>query len=199
MPHTILLHAKDYPSAPWKNGGGTTMEIARDAGQALDDFGWRLSLADVQNSGDFSVFAGYQRIITVLQGAGMSLIIDGQPSRPLKVSDPLAFSGDSQVSSTLLDGPIRDFNLIYHPQRYNARLHWLDVIQPQRLFSSASVVLLFSAAQQVAISINDGLWEILGQHDCLRADNPGGLLEIELQAPGPSRCCLIELSAIGAQ
>lgn len=198
MTRTTLLRATDYPSAPWKNGGGTTQEIARDAGQALDDFGWRLSLADVQSSGDFSVFAGYQRIITVLQGAGMSLTIDGQPSRALQVSDPLAFRGDSLVSSTLLDGPIRDFNLIYHPQRYSARLHWLDVRQPQRLFSSAHVVLLFSAAQQVAISINEGLWEILGHHDCLRADSQGGLLEIELQAPRASRCCLIELSAIGA-
>lgn len=198
MISTTLLRATDYPAAPWKNGGGTTLEITRDAGQALDDFGWRLSLADVQSSGDFSVFAGYQRIISVLQGAGMSLTIDGQPSRVLKISDPLAFSGDSQVSSTLVDCPIRDFNLIYDPQRYTARLHWLDVSQAQRLFSSATVVLLFSAAQQVAISINQGLWEILGHHDCLRADSQGGLLEIELQAPSASRCCLIELSAIGA-
>lgn len=30
-------------------------------------------------------------------------------------NETLAFSGDSQVNSELLDGPIQDFNLIYQP------------------------------------------------------------------------------------
>lgn len=197
MINTTVLRAADYPRMPWKNGGGSTEEITRDAGLALDGFGWRVSIADIEASGSFSVFAGYQRIITVLQGNGMILTVDGKDSRPLQVSDPLAFSGDSQVNCKLLRGPIRDFNLIYNPRRFAARLHWLDVRQPQRLFSSASTVLLFSAAQQLASSVNDGPWEILGAHDCLRIDNPGTLLDIELQAPAASRCCLIELTALG--
>ncbi|WNW12962.1 HutD family protein [Pseudomonas sp. DTU_2021_1001937_2_SI_NGA_ILE_001] len=197
MKRTTLLRAADYPSTPWKNGGGTSHEITRDAGQALDDFGWRLSMVDVEKGGAFSAFTGYQRIITVLQGAGMALEIDGQPSRALPVSDPMAFSGDSEVICHLSDGPVRDFNLIYDAQCYDARLQWLDVRQPQRVFSSASTLLVFSVAQQMAVSIDEGLWEILGHYDCLRTDNPGGLLEIELQAPSASRCCLIELSARG--
>jgi environmental stress-induced protein Ves len=196
MTRTHLLRAADYPRMPWKNGGGSTEEITRDAGENLDGFGWRLSIADIQASGEFSVFAGYQRIITVLQGTGMILDVDGVPSRPLLPSDPFAFSGDSAVECTLLDGPIRDFNLIYAPQRYSARLQWLDVRQPQRLFSSANTLVLFSMAEQLAISVNSGLWEILGKHDCARVDNCGGLLEVELQAPGASRCCLIELTLI---
>ncbi|WP_122315220.1 HutD family protein [Pseudomonas cichorii] len=196
MTQTKILRATGYPRMPWKNGGGSTEEIARDAGQELDGFGWRLSIADVETSSGFSVFAGYQRIISVIQGAGMTLDVDGVSSRPLLPTDPFAFSGDSQVSCTLLDGAIRDFNLIYAAQRYSARLHWIDVRQPQRLFSSASTLLLFSAAEQVGVSVNDGLWEILGRHDCLQVDNPGGLLEIELQAPSASRCCLIELNAL---
>ncbi|MFJ4143297.1 HutD family protein [Pseudomonas sp. NPDC089734] len=198
MIQTQILRATDYPRMPWKNGGGSTEEIARDAGQDLDGFGWRLSIADIEASGDFSVFAGYQRIISVIQGMGMTLDVDGVISRPLLPSDPFAFSGDSHVSCSLLDGPIRDFNLIYAPLRYNARLHWIDVRQPQRLFSSASTLLLFSAAEQVGISVNEGHWEILGKYDCLQVENPGGLLEIELQAPSASRCCLIELSALRA-
>lgn len=197
MTKTTLLRAADYPRMPWKNGGGSTEEITRDAGNALDGFGWRVSIADIEASGGFSVFTGYQRIISVLQGNGMTLNIDGNDSRPLAVSDPFAFSGDSQVSCRLLDGPIRDFNLIYNPRRFAARLHWLDVRQPQRLFSSAGTLLLFSTARQLASSVNDGPWEILGTHDCLRIDNPGALLDIELQAPAASRCCLIELVALG--
>ena len=196
MTQTHILRAADYTSMPWKNGGGSTQEITRDTGHALDEFGWRLSIADIDAAGGFSTFAGYQRIITVLQGAGMILDVDGVPSRPLLPSDPFAFSGDSSVDCTLLDGPIRDFNLIYAPQRYSARLQWIDVRQPQRLFSSAHTLVLFSMAEQVAISVNAGLWDILGKHDCARVDNPDGLLEVELQAPGASRCCLIELTRL---
>ena len=68
-----VLRAEDYPRMPWKNGGGSTEEITRDAGTGLDGFGWRLSIADIGESGGFSTFAGYERVITVLQGDGMTL------------------------------------------------------------------------------------------------------------------------------
>lgn len=58
-------------AAPWANGGGITREIAalRGAGGIL----WRISLADVDAEGPFSVFAGLRRILTVIEGAGMVL------------------------------------------------------------------------------------------------------------------------------
>ena len=42
-----VLRAADYPRMPWKNGGGSTEEITRDAGEGLEGFGWRLSIADI--------------------------------------------------------------------------------------------------------------------------------------------------------
>lgn len=198
MTRPRILRAVDYPRMPWKNGGGSTQEITRDAGSELSGFGWRLSIADIQATGGFSVFAGYQRIITVLQGAGMTLDVDGVVSRPLLPIDPFAFNGDSQVGCTLLDGPIRDFNLIYAPHRYSARLQWLDTRQPWRLFSSADTLVLFSATERMAVSINAGPWSDLGEHDCVRMDNDaGGLMEIEVQSSGDSRYCLIELTRTG--
>lgn len=110
-----ILRAVDYPRMPWKNGAGSTEEIARDGGDGLDGFGWRLSIADVGESGGFSRFAGYQRIISVLEGGGMRLRVDGAESAPLRARQAFAFSGDSEVHCTLLDGAIRDFNLIYAP------------------------------------------------------------------------------------
>ncbi|WP_426116022.1 HutD/Ves family protein [Pseudomonas sp. DSP3-2-2] len=197
MTRLTVLRAADYPRMPWKNGGGSTEEITRDAGVGLDAFGWRLSIADIAESGGFSVFAGYQRIITVLQGAGMTLDVDGALTEPLLPGDPFAFSGDSQVSCNLLDGPIRDFNLIYAPQRYRASLKWIDVLQPQRLFTSAHTLLLFSIAQQMAANLGEHPPQLLEKHDCLQLDNESGTLqEVVLYAPKASRCCLIELSKI---
>ena len=182
-----VLRAEGYPRMPWKNGGGSTEEITRDAGAGLDGFGWRLSIADIAESGGFSSFAGYQRVITVLQGDGMTLCVDGDDTRPLLPLDPFAFSGESQVSCTLLGGAIRDFNLIYAPQRYSARLQWLD--GEQRFFTSAGTVLVFSVTEQLAVKLSEGAQQ-LGRHDCLQLDGNRGLLEISVSGP----CCVIELT-----
>jgi len=182
-----VLRARDYPRMPWKNGGGSTEEITRDAGEGLDGFGWRLSIADIDESGGFSSFAGYQRIITVLQGDGMRLLVDGQASPPLLPFDAFAFSGQSQVSCTLLGGSIRDFNLIYAPQRYRARLQWLD--GSSRLFSSASTLLLFAADSAVEVALAGHERQCLGLYDCLQVEGDDGLVELDVQG----RSCLIEL------
>ncbi|MCA4962184.1 HutD family protein [Pseudomonas sp. Y24-6] len=183
-----VLRAKDYPRMPWKNGGGSTEEITRDSGTGLDGFGWRLSIADIAESGGFSMFAGYERVITVLQGEGMTLRVDGQDTRPLLPLDPFAFSGESQVSCTLLDGPIRDFNLIYAPERYSARLQWLD--GEQRFFSAAGTLLVFSIAEALQVKVGSSDAQ-LGRHDCLQLDGNAGLMEVFSNGP----CCVIELIA----
>lgn len=187
MSELKVLRAVDYPRMPWKNGGGSTEEITRDAGTGLDGFGWRLSIADIGESGGFSTFDGYQRVITVLQGAGMTLTVDGQATRALRPLDPFAFSGQSQVACTLLDGAIRDFNLIYAPLRYSARLQWLA--GEQRFFTCASTVLVFSVTEQLAVQL-DGSTQQLGRHDCLQREANAGLLEVAVNGP----CCVIELT-----
>ncbi|MFJ7284312.1 HutD family protein [Pseudomonas sp. NPDC099000] len=188
MNEVKVLRAKDYPRMPWKNGGGSTEEITRDAGVGLDGFGWRLSIADIAESGGFSMFAGYERVITVLQGDGMTLRVDGQDTQPLLPLEPFAFSGESHVTCTLLGGPIRDFNLIYAPQRYDARLQWLD--GEQRFFTSAGTVIVFSVTDALEAKVGSHDAQ-LGRHDCLRLDGNVGLLEVSSNG----LCCVIELTA----
>ena len=190
MSELKVLRAADYPRMPWKNGGGSTEEITRDAGEGLEGFGWRLSIADIGESGGFSRFDGYQRVISVLQGAGMTLQVDGQRTRGLLPFDAFAFSGESAVSCTLVDGPIRDFNLIYAPDRYSARLQWLDTGTVQRFYSSAQIVLVFSACDQLHVGLGNSAHELLGRYDCLQLDANRGLLEVAISG----RCCVIELS-----
>ena len=117
----------------------------------------------------------------------MRLLVDGQASRPLLPFDAFAFNGESQVSCKLLGGAIRDFNLIYAPQRYRARLQWFD--GSNRLFSSASTLLLFAASTHVEVGLAGEETQQLGRYDCLRVDGNEGLLEVDVQG----RFCLIEL------
>src|SRR5262245_28609327 len=100
---------------PWKNGLGTTREIAiNPAGSTMTDaaFRWRFSIADVPQSGPFSSFPGIDRHIMVINGTGMVLRVgSGAPER-LGPFAPFAFSGDAETSCELIDGPIQDFNLM---------------------------------------------------------------------------------------
>ncbi|SEF66431.1 HutD/Ves family protein [Marinobacterium lutimaris] len=191
-----LLSAAHYNPMPWKNGAGSTLEIACDSDSGLESFGWRLSIADVAESGPFSTFNDYQRVITVLEGQGMKLTVDGEQSRPLTRLDAFAFDGASQVACELVDGPIQDFNLIYAPQQYAARLQWLKPIEEIKLFSSADLVMVFAADEGISLSWNAQKAIPLGRHDCLLLEAGGTLTELVLSGKG-SACCLIELSRKG--
>jgi environmental stress-induced protein Ves len=102
------LPASGHRRVPWRNGGGFTWEVAV---QGAADFDWRMSIAEVNQDGPFSPFPGYNRIITVLSGAGMALTVDGVEHR-VEPRRPFRFDGASQTECRLLDGPVRDFNVI---------------------------------------------------------------------------------------
>lgn len=185
MSAVTVWRAANYVRMPWKNGGGSTEEISRDGGHGLEGFGWRLSIADIGESGGFSSFAGYQRVITVINGAGMVLTVDGEEQRGLLPLQAFAFKGDSQVSCRLISGPIRDFNLIYSP---SGTMRGCSGSMGAALFSTAQTVLVFSVADEVKV-----LGQVLGHHDCLQVDGNAGLLDISVTG----RCCIIELTARG--
>jgi len=85
------LTAADFVRQPWKNGGGSTTQLALEGDD--DRWLWRLSAADVERSGPFSDFAGYERTIMLLEGDGMDLEIDGRVA-PLRTPfEPFVFDG----------------------------------------------------------------------------------------------------------
>ncbi len=94
---------------PWANGRGTTLEIV--AFPAPDAWTWRLSLATVAADGPFSSLPGVVRFVAVAEGAGMFLTIDGVEHRLAKY-EAMAFSGGAATVCALIDGPIRDLNLM---------------------------------------------------------------------------------------
>lgn len=118
-----ILRARDRVSAPWKNGGGVTAEIAVfPQGASFDDFGWRVSAAQVAKGGPFSSFPGIDRILTVLRGR-MALTIAGIGTIEMSaVSPPLAFPGDAATEAVLLDGPVEDLNVMTRRGKFRAHV-----------------------------------------------------------------------------
>ncbi|MCG8969621.1 MULTISPECIES: HutD/Ves family protein [Streptomyces] len=118
-----ILRASERTPAPWKNGGGVTSEVAvHPQGAGTDDFAWRVSVADVARSGPFSTFDGVDRIITVVDGPGMALTVDGTPHVVDAPYEPFAFPGDAVTECRLLDGPIVDFNVMARRAGTTARV-----------------------------------------------------------------------------
>jgi environmental stress-induced protein Ves len=97
---------------PWKNGQGSTTELAVEPlGAALDAFDWRLSIAELRGSGPFSTFPGYDRIIVQLDGPPLTLTHGSDLPTTLEQLVPHAFSGDDDTTCAV-DGVAHDFNLI---------------------------------------------------------------------------------------
>jgi environmental stress-induced protein Ves len=97
---------------PWKNGGGSTAEIARHP-QAEGPFIWRVSIAEVASSGPFSRFDGYDRHILMLKGNGMKLQAGAHGTLLLDTPfTPQSFPGEWQIEGILTNGPVQDFNLM---------------------------------------------------------------------------------------
>lgn len=106
----MIFTLASYPCVAWKNGGGVTRDILVDgAPEPLR----RLSLAAIERDGPFSEYAGYDRVLVLAQGAGISLRIDGRPSVTLsRPGDATAFPGESGVDCRLAGGPVQAFNVM---------------------------------------------------------------------------------------
>ena len=154
------------PATPWKNGGGTTQEIVCwPQGAGLDSFDWRISIAQIASNGPFSAFAGIDRVITLLSGAGVHLSSqDGSVNHQLNQAlQPFAFSGDVALDCDLLGGPSQDFNVMTRRGRIraNVSIHRAGALQ---LRSPHGLLLARS-----------GRWQLVGRSDVLQADAQDGV------------------------
>ena len=99
---------------PWRNGGGSTREVAIEPpdGSLAQGFTWRVSIAGVAADGPFSHLPGVDRTLWLLRGAGMALDVDGEPIRLERPLQRLDFAGERAVSARLLGGPTEDLNVM---------------------------------------------------------------------------------------
>lgn len=113
-PIATWLPCRERRIEPWRNGGGSTQQVAIDppAATAQHGFRWRVSIARVAAPGPFSSFPGVDRSLWLLDGNGMALDLG---SRVVRIDQPLQrfdFGGEAAITARLLDGPTEDLNVM---------------------------------------------------------------------------------------
>lgn len=175
IPYASLL------DAPWKNGDGSTTQIAispLDAG--LDEFDWRISLASITADGPFSGFPGIDRSLVLVKGDTVRLTLNGQRKVVLDAINPMLwFPGEAQVHAEV-KGPTLDFNVMTRRSRCRHQLE--TITAPCQLVRRSATTLLFVAGDgPVLARAGQQAWT-LKRHDALLL-HAGDALQWQLDAP----------------
>lgn len=129
MREVLHLTADDVRILPWKNGRGITEELAiwpPDAAFDRGDFEWRISKAAVDDSGPFSAFPGFDRLLIVTEGEGFMLSHgDLAPRARVRRLEPYLFEGDWPTTAELLGSTASDFNVLLRRGEWRASIEVL--------------------------------------------------------------------------
>lgn len=131
------IPAHSFERQRWKNGLGWTFEIAREpaVGSGAETYAWRASIAEIEQDCAFSAFAGLRRCLVLLSGGGMRLTDTEQVHHDiLPPHGRIEFDGERSMQCALLEGPTRDFNLIWDPSQVEASVHLRPLVGPMLFF-----------------------------------------------------------------
>ncbi|SUB00879.1 Various environmental stresses-induced protein [Pannonibacter phragmitetus] len=158
---------------PWKNGGGITHELAVfPEGAGLEDFGWRLSMAEVASDGPFSAFTGIDRTLALVDGAGIGL--DSGAGGEAVLDTPGAFTsfdGGISVTGRLIDGQVLDFNVMTRRGAFRHSMERLTLEEGNGLECSGpgagEIIALVCVSGRVTVALAKSGGETLQPRDCL--------------------------------
>jgi len=118
----LFIPPTAYRRVPWKNGLGTTLELATDAAEPGAAWTWRLSIADVPARAAFSHFPGIDRHLACLDGAGLELTRDGRTIAVPREGTAFAFAGEDSIDGAPLGAGVRDINLMLDRARWRGAM-----------------------------------------------------------------------------
>jgi uncharacterized protein len=140
--HIELIPANEYRRTRWKNGFGWTREIARYPAQSesIENWLWRLSIAEVEKNGPFSTFEHIDRELVLLSGEGMRLVFsDGEPVDLNPPHDKHRFAGERELHAELINGPTHDFNVMWRRDAYDVQVLRRPLVGPMVFFNEKNV------------------------------------------------------------
>ena len=136
---SMVIPANEYRRLRWKNGTGWTREIVRVPDR--EDWDWRLSIAEIESDGPFSLFTGIDRELVLIRGNGLRLRFeDGAVTELQPPHERIRFAGERAVQGELLDGPTHDFNLMWRRDLVAAELLHRPLVGPMLFFTDPGTI-----------------------------------------------------------
>lgn len=117
------LKPTNYRTMRWKSGNGLTAEIVISPDHASlqeNNFNWRLSSANFSEDGHFSIFTGYRRYLSLIDGSKVTLNFK-ESTKILNLNEVIEFRGEENVFCEVHKQSIQDLNFIFNPQTIKAR------------------------------------------------------------------------------
>jgi environmental stress-induced protein Ves len=167
-----IIRRASFTAIPWKNGGGITHEAIRVPATG-DAFLWRVSVAQIDASGPFSDFAGYDRKMVLLRGRGIALEFgSGERCTLRSAGDWLEFDGAMSTHCELLDGPCVDLNLMVSQSLRSAAR--IERMQESLMVAAirGATTLIFGIQDPLSLdggggeSVRLGPWDLAILRDC---------------------------------
>ncbi len=158
-----LLDPSQYRRTPWKNGGGTTLDIA-EKGEI-----WRFGRTPITVAGPFSDYAGFDRLQVLVGGRGLVL---ETPEGEIDVREPfkpVRFTGETKITSRLEAGPVEVVNLI--GARASVSLDLRVLLAGERRQLDPGTHLAYCADGPAMLSVEGKLHRLAADHG-LRIDGP---------------------------
>lgn len=181
------LRPADYRVMPWRNGQGTTTEIAAEPpGAGLDTFTWRISMAEVLVSGPFSRFPGVERVLIQTAGEVMTLTHEARAHHRLAPFQPHRFAGEWETAA-VVSGPVRDFNVMTRRGRTRASVavHELGRGSRLRAGAAAGAVVVYAFRGSLSVRANaGGQWQLGAGETWLLRGERGGEPENAIEGEG---------------
>ena len=100
------LDPASYRRAPWKNGGGVSVDMAWE-GET-----WRFGRTPIVAPGPFSDYAGNERLQVLVAGSGLVLCTPSGEIDVRRPFRPVRFAGETPIVTRLEAGPVEVVNLI---------------------------------------------------------------------------------------
>lgn len=165
-PSITPLDPASYVRTPWKNGGGTTVDIAFSGDV------WRFSRTPITVAGPFSDYTGFDRLQVLVLGSGLVLqtpigeIDVRQPFRPVR------FTGETPIVSRLEAGPVEVVNLMGERRRVRLDLVVLDAGETRPL--GPGVHIAYCSADRAVLQLGDSEHDLPADHG-LRIEDMDGI------------------------
>ncbi|MBL0899856.1 MAG: HutD family protein [Reyranella sp.] len=176
-----LLDPAGYRRTPWRNGGGTTVDIAiRLDGEAEV---WRFGRTPIVQPGPFSDYSGFDRVQALVAGSGLVLetpegeIDVRQPFRPVR------FAGETAITSRLEAGPVEVVNLIGRRERVKIEMVVLD--EGRTLLLRPGTHIAYTPHGDTELAIQGSERKLAADH-ALRVDT-----DVTMRLTGVAGCLLV--------